>query len=194
MAETCESAIGGAQVVLLAIPCEAHRKIMDLIAPLIRSGKTVIVSSHCSLGAIYLARFVARHVTAPIVALGSTVAYSRADGPAGVHIWLVRDRIECATLPPQRRRSASPSAIPVRQAIRRADGCDRGNAVQREWPGAFAMGLANLTRMERAERWHPFEYATESVSRFAMALDRERLTSRRRLLCRFRPCGVPAFH
>ncbi len=41
----------------------------------------------------------------------------------------------------------------------------------------LAMVLANLTRMERGEKWHPFEYATDSVSRLAVALDAERLAT-----------------
>jgi len=42
-----ESAIAAADVVLLALPCEAHRKILDMIAPLIRPDQIVIISSHC---------------------------------------------------------------------------------------------------------------------------------------------------
>ena len=179
VAATCETAIAAAHVVLLALPCEAHRKIMDMIAPLIRPDQIVIISSHCSLGSIYLAqRLSARHVAAPIVALGTTVAYSRADGPAGVHIWFVRDRIECATLPA----TASAAGLALCETLfgkRFAGLKDVIAATLSNVNGQahLAMVLANFTRMERAERWHPFEYATEAVSRFAVALDRERLAT-----------------
>jgi opine dehydrogenase len=179
VARTCENAIDVAEVVLLALPCAAHRKIMDMIAPLLHPDQTVIISSHCSLGAIYLARLLsARHVTVPIVALGTTVTYSRSDGPAGVHIWFVRERIECATLPA----AESAAGVALCETLfgkRFAGLTDVIAATLSNVNGQahLAMILANFTRMERAERWHPFAYATEAVSRFAVALDRERLAT-----------------
>jgi opine dehydrogenase len=179
VARTCEHAIDVAEIVLLALPCKAHRKIMDMIAPLLRPDQMVIISSHCSLGAIYLARLLsARHVAVPIAALGTTIAYSRTDGPAGVHIWLIRDRIECATLPA----TASAAGLALCETLfgkRFAGLTDVIAATLSNVNGQahLAMVLANFTRMERAERWHPFEYATEAVSRFAVALDGERLAT-----------------
>ncbi len=179
IADNLERAVRDADVVMMTLPCEAHRTVIETFAPFVRGGQVVIISSHCSLGAIYLAQLLAvRRVGCPIVALGTTIAYSRAEGDAGVQIWYLRDRVECATLPT----SASSVGLatcealfgkrfsPLKDVIAASLSNVNGQA-------HLAMVLANFTRMERGEKWHPFEYATDSVSRLAVALDAERLAT-----------------
>ena len=54
---------------LIALPAYGHKAVMDALAPHIRDGQHVIVSSHASLGAVYLGHLLqARGVNAPITA------------------------------------------------------------------------------------------------------------------------------
>ena len=124
----------------------------DRTAPFAPARRSLSVRTARSAPSIWAQLLSARHVTAPIVALGSTVAYSRADGPAGVHIWFVRDRIECATLPA----AASAVGLALCESLfgkRFAGLTDVIAATLSNVNGQvqfLAMVLANFTRMERA--------------------------------------------
>ena len=57
-----------ADVLLIALPAYGHKSVMDALAPFIQEKHTVIISSHASLGALYLSRLLAaRGITIPIV-------------------------------------------------------------------------------------------------------------------------------
>src|SRR5262245_11357717 len=67
-AADCASAVGDADAVMLAVPGYGHRAVLDAMAPHLRPGQPVIISSHMSFSALYLARLLAaRGVTLPIV-------------------------------------------------------------------------------------------------------------------------------
>jgi opine dehydrogenase len=176
-ATSCEAGLRGADVVVLAMPCELHRSVIEEMGRWINPGQIVVISSHCSLGALYLSQCLAmRGVSVPIIALGTTIAYSRRDDAATVHVWFVRKRIEFATLSAQD--SAAGLAIcntlfgeifvPLTDIIAATLSNVNGQA-------HLGMILCNFTRMEKGEAWHPFGYATESVARLLGALDAERL-------------------
>ena len=55
-ATDCMDAIAGAEAVLIALPANGHRRVMDEAAPHLSRGQTVIISGHLSFGALYLAR------------------------------------------------------------------------------------------------------------------------------------------
>src|SRR4051794_6465746 len=72
IAESCGAAIAGAEAVLVAVPGFGHRRVMDAAAPHLRDGQIVVISSHCSLSALYLSKLVAaRGIALPIVAWGT---------------------------------------------------------------------------------------------------------------------------
>ncbi len=69
IAATAEAAIAAADALMLALPANGHKAVMDAVAPHVAPGQPIIVSSHASFGALYLARLLAaRGVGAPIVA------------------------------------------------------------------------------------------------------------------------------
>lgn len=177
VAATCAEALSDAEAVLIALPANGHRHVMDRAAPHLRPDQTVIISSHISFSGLYLARLLAeRNVSLPIVVWGTTVTAGRQTGDAAVNVAVVRAKVDAAVLP--------------------ASAADRGLAVCRDLFGdrfversdmlAIAlsnlnpqnhMGIAlcNFTRMEKGEDWGQNDNITDSVGRLLEALDAERL-------------------
>ena len=56
IAATAEDLVRENDVVMIALPAYGHKSVMDAIAPHVRDGQHVIVSSHASMGALYLMR------------------------------------------------------------------------------------------------------------------------------------------
>ena len=178
IAKDCKEAIATADVVMIALPANGHKKVMDAAAPYLREGMPVIISSHTSFGALYLSKQLAqRKVSLPIVVWGTTPVTGRQSGPTEVHVASVRQKLDVATLP--------------------FDVMDHGfelcttlfgdRFVKRDGLLAIALSnlnpqnhlgiaLFNLTRMEKAEQWSQGGNVTPAVGRFIEALDAERLT------------------
>ncbi|MCB1490539.1 MAG: NAD/NADP octopine/nopaline dehydrogenase family protein, partial [Rhodobiaceae bacterium] len=164
-------------VLMLALPTYGHKMVMDALAPHIRAGQPVIISSHASLGALYLARLLAdRGIEVPITAWGTTAATGRRQSGTSVLVNTVRERIDMCTIPAE----AQPEALAL---------CKRlfGDVfAPREGLLAIAlsnlnpqchMGIAlgNMTRMERGEAWSQGQNVTPNVGRLLERLDEERL-------------------
>jgi len=168
---------GAADVLLVALPAYGHKAVFDALAPYIRDGQTVLISSHASFGALYLSRLLAaRGVVVPIVAWGTTVTSGRQPSPVEAQVNTVRSKVDICTVP----------------AARAAEGlaCCRAlfgdRFVERDGLLAIAlsnlnpqnhMGIAlcNMTRMEHGETWAQGYNVTPNVGRLLEALDRERL-------------------
>lgn len=177
IAADCAQAVGAGEVVLLALPGFAHKAVLDAAAPLLRAGQTVIIGSHLSFGALYLAALLAaRGLRLPIIAWGTTLTLARQISPTQVHVVAVREQIDLATVPI--------GAADQAQAL-----CNRlfgARFVQRDGLLAIALSnlnpqnhlaisLLNLTRMEHGEDWEQAHNITPAVARLIEALDLERL-------------------
>lgn len=177
IADDIATAVAAAGAIILALPANAHRAVIDAVVPHVRDGQTIIVSAQLSLGALYLFRALqARGITATVVAWGTTVVMGRRTGPAEVRVGGVRDRVEAAVLPPERadaglatcralfgdRFALAPSLIAI--AL--------GNLNP---PVHMANALCNLTRIEKGEAWANYDGITPAVARLIEALDAERL-------------------
>lgn len=67
-------------MLFLALPAYGHKSVIDALAPHIREGQPVVISSHASLGTLYLAGLLDdRGISAPITAWDTTVV----TGPGG---------------------------------------------------------------------------------------------------------------
>jgi opine dehydrogenase len=177
IAASAEEAVTNADVVMLVMPGNAHKMALEATARYLRPGQPVIISSHASFGALYLSKLLAeRGVKAPIIAWGTTLTTGRKRSPTEVEVGSLRSRIDIATVP--------------------EDGLDDGHAlctalfgerfVKRDGLLAIALsnlnpqnhlaiGVFNLTRMERGESWGQAENVTPAVGRVMEALDLERL-------------------
>ena len=164
-------------IILLALPAYGHKAVMDSLAPHIRDGQHVIISSHASLGAVYLMHLLAaRGIKAPITAWGTTVVTGRRQTGSAVQVNTVRKRVDFCT-------------VPDTQADRGLEDCQRlfGDRFQQR-DGLLAISLSNLnpqnhmgialgniTRMERGETWSQGQNVTPTVGRLLEQLDLERL-------------------
>jgi len=177
VARSCEEALSDAEAVLIALPANGHKLVMDAAAPYLRPDQTVIISSHTSFSGLYLSKLLAKRETAvPIVVWGTTVTAGRQAGDTGANVAVVRAKVDAAVLPVS---SAGPALAVCRTLF--------GDRMV-ERPDMLAIALSNLnpqnhmgialcnfTRMEKAEQWGQNENITDSVGRLLEALDAERL-------------------
>lgn len=176
VARDCAQAVADADVVMLCLPGNGHKATLDAMAPHVREGQPVLISSHSSFGALYLSRLLAaRGVRAPIAVWGTTLVTGTRNGTQ-VQVISVRSKIDVAAVPQ--------SATAQAHALCTQLFGDR--FVPRDGLMAIALsnlnpqnhlgiGLLNLTRMERGETWGQAENVTPLVGRLVEALDLERL-------------------
>ena len=176
-APDCETALDGAEAVVIAVPGYGHRAVMDACAPHLRTGQTVIVSSHMSFSGLYLRARCADHGSAPpVVAWGTTVVTGRKAGPGAVRVNHIRSRVDLAAVPG----AASAAGLALCVSLFGDRFVDRGSlaaiALSNLNPqNHMAIALCNLTRMEKAEAWKQYANTTDAVGRLMQALDEERL-------------------
>jgi opine dehydrogenase len=175
-ARTCADAVEDAEVVIIAVPGNGHRAVIDAMAPHLTERHTVIISSHCSFGALYLSKLLSeRGVRVPIAAWATTAIMGRRAGTS-VIIGGVRKELDVAALPV----SATDHCVAVCRQLfgdrfrARADvlAISLSNLNP---PIHLANSLCNLTRIERAEYWANYDCITPAVGRLIEALDVERL-------------------
>ncbi|MGO4403350.1 NAD/NADP octopine/nopaline dehydrogenase family protein [Bosea sp. RAF48] len=177
IAGNAADAVATADVVMLAMPGYAHKMAFDAIAPHLREGQPVIISSHASFGALYLSRLLAaRKIHAPIIAWGTTLTTGRKVSPTEVAVNSLRSKIDLATVP----QDASAEALALctslfgeRFVLR--EGLLAIALSNLNPQNHLAIALFNLTRMERGESWGQAENVTPAVGRVMEALDAERL-------------------
>jgi opine dehydrogenase len=171
-AQLCQTS----DVLLLALPVNGHRRVMDALLPFLRDGQTVIVSSMASLSSLYLdegARRAGKRVT--VASFGTTVLTARRESATQVRVMTRRHAVGVSALP-----NASTA-----QAIELCTVLFGGGFFAQE--NTLASALANVnpqshgplavfnwTRIEHAENWPQYHCMTPGVSRAIEALDRER--------------------
>jgi len=168
--------LAGYDAVLVAVPANGHRAVMERLAPHLESRHVAIVSGALSLSPLYLSKLVAaRGVRPAIASFGTTVLTARKTGEAAVSINVLRARLDVA-------------AIPVSEGARALDVCRRlfgdrfdlaasalAIALVNINPVAHAgLALGNLTRIELGEAWPQYRYLTPAVARLIEGLDAER--------------------
>ena len=163
--------------VLIALPAYGHKAVMDALAPFIRDGQHVIVSSHASLGAIYLGQLLAaRNASAPITAWGTTAVTGRRQSPSRVQVNTVRKLIDLCTVPDDR----SDEALVLCRRLfgdrfQPREGLLAISLSNLNPQNHMGIALGNMTRMERGEDWSQGQNVTPNVGRLLEALDAERL-------------------
>lgn len=165
-----------ADTILIAVPANGHRAVMDALLPHLRAGQVVIVSSMASLSALYLhegAR--ARGVDVTVAAFGTTVLTARRPDPCTVRVMRRRTALGVAALPVAR----SDAVLARCGALFGAGFSAHGNLLETVLtnvnPIAHGpLALFNWTRIERAEPWPQYHYMTPRVSAVIEALDDER--------------------
>ncbi len=176
-ASSCQAALAGAGVVIIAVPGYGHRAVMDACAPHLGDSQTVIVSSHMSFSALYLRSRCAALGRAPqIVVWGTTLVTGRKAGPAAVWVSNIRSRVDLAVVPS----GSAAAGLALCASLFGDRFVDRGSVVAIALSNLnpqnhMAIALCNLTRMEKGEGWKQYANTTDAVGRLMQALDDERL-------------------
>ncbi|MDU8942939.1 NAD/NADP octopine/nopaline dehydrogenase family protein [Ovoidimarina sediminis] len=163
--------------ILIALPAYGHKAVMDALAPHIRDGQHVIISSHASLGAIYLGeQLAARGITAPVTAWGTTAVTGRKQSATHVRVNTVRKLIDLCTVPDV----YSDEGLKLCQRLfgdrfQPRDGLLAISLSNLNPQNHMGIALGNMTRMERGEDWSQGQNVTPNVGRLLEALDAERL-------------------
>jgi opine dehydrogenase len=150
---------------------------MEAVAPDLAPGQVVIVSSHASFGALYLARLLAnRGLVLPIVVWGTTLVTARKTGDTEVSVNTVREKVEVATLPhDQAEQGHALCTMLFGDRFVPRDGLMAIALSNLNPQNHLGIALLNLTRMEKGENWGQGEHVTPAVGRVIEALDLERL-------------------
>lgn len=177
VARDAEDLVRGNDILLLALPAYGHKTVMDALAPHIREGQHVIISSHASLGAVYLAELLkARDVSAPITAWGTTAITGRRQSGTEVKVNTVRKLVDLCTVPDNQ--SSEALAICTRlfgDRFRARDGLLAISLSNLNPQNHMGIALCNMTRMERGETWSQGQNVTPNVGRLLEGLDLERI-------------------
>jgi len=177
VAATCAEAVHASDVVMLCLPGNGHKTVLDEAARHVRQHQPVIISSHLSFGALYLARLLAaRGIEAPVIAWGTTLLTAKRSGATEVRVGTVREKVDLATLPA----SAQGEGLGVCQRLfgdrfEVREGLLAIALSNLNPQSHLAIALLNLTRMEHAEDWNQGANITPAVARLIEALDAERL-------------------
>ncbi|WP_323776083.1 NAD/NADP octopine/nopaline dehydrogenase family protein [Leisingera sp.] len=164
-------------VLIVALPGYGHKVVLDALAPHIEERHHVIISSHSSLGAVYLMQLLAeRGVTVPITAWGTTICTGRRQSGTEVKVNTVRSRVDLCTVPEHR----SAGALSLCQDLfgdrfQPRDGLLAISLSNLNPQNHMGIALGNITRMERGETWSQGQNVTPTVGRLLERLDLERL-------------------
>jgi opine dehydrogenase len=164
-------------VLVIAVPGYGHKTVMNALVPHIRDGQHIIISSHASLGALYLMqRLAERGVTAPITAWGTTVLTGRRKSGTEVQVNTLRKLVDACTIPV----GATDKGLAVCTRLfgdrfQLRDGLLAISLSNLNPQNHMGIALGNMTRMERGEIWSQGQNVTPNIGRLLEALDQERL-------------------
>jgi opine dehydrogenase len=176
--EVCNDAeeLAKRDVIVLALPANGHRYVLDALLPHIEARHCVIISSHLSFAALYLSKKLAeRSIQIPIAVWNTTILTSKAQSSTEIKVGAVRAKVDMAV-------------VPVRFGAHAQAICEQlfGDkfivkddiltiALSNLNPqNHMGIALCNLTRMERGETWGQRSNVTPAVGRLLEALDQER--------------------
>lgn len=177
VASSAKELVDRAEILMVALPGYGHKTVLDAIAPHIRAGQIVLISSHASFGALYLARLLAaRGIVIPIVAWGTTVSTGRRPSPVEVSVNTVRSKVDICTVPASRNAEGLAACRKLfgDRFVERA-GLLAITLSNLNPQNHLGIALCNMTRMEHGENWGQGLNVTPNVGRLLEALDRERL-------------------
>jgi opine dehydrogenase len=164
-------------VLVIAVPGYGHKTVMDALAPHIRRDHHIIISSHASLGAVYLMqRLAERGISVPITAWGTTAVTGRRVTGSEVQVNTVRKLIDACTIPEHATEAGL--AICTRlfgERFQPREGLLAISLSNLNPQNHMGIALANMTRMERGEIWSQGQNVTPNVGRLLEELDQERL-------------------
>jgi opine dehydrogenase len=205
IAESSQQLVNDNSVIIIALPANGHKMVFDEIAPhLVDSisiplspsqgpprNKHIVISSHASLGALYLSNLLLQYSdeedqyqsttpkssTLAITAWGTTVCTARRPSGHQVDIKSIRKSVDLCTIPGE----ATSFGLHLCRRLfpdtefRSRDGLLAISLSNLNPQNHLGMALGNMSRMERGEDWYQFRNTTPKIGALLEALDRERL-------------------
>lgn len=165
-----------ADVLLIAVPVNWHKTVMDALIPHLRAGQLVIVSSMGSLSALYLYESALEHgIAIAVASFGTTVLTARRHDATHVKVMTRRTSLGVSCLP----RSSQNAALATCEALFGSGFTMDENALATALtninPVAHGpLALFNWTRIERGENWPQYHFMTPRVAAVIEQLDNER--------------------
>ena len=178
--EVADDAAGlcaASDVLLIALPVNGHRRVMDALLPFLRDGQTVIVSSMASLSSLYLHEAAVRAglQRLTVASFGTTVLTARRESGTQVRVMTRRKAVGVSALPAGRVDEAVALCTSLFGEGFSAQGSALASALGNVNPQSHGpLAVFNWTRIERAENWPQYHCMTPGVSRAIEALDAER--------------------
>ncbi len=172
-----EALADGADIILIAVPLNGHRIVMDALLPHLRSDQLVIVSSMASLSSLYLyERAQSRGINISVASFGTTALTARRKSMNKVHVMTKRPSLGVSCLP----RSSSKITLDVCEALFGSEFSLDENPLYSTLTNTNAvshspLALFNWTRIERGEDWPQYHFMTPHVAAVIETLDAERL-------------------
>ena len=176
IAKSAQALADQSDALILCLPANGHKAVMDALAPHIRDGQHVIISSHASLGACYLMGLLnARGIAAPVTAWGTTIVSGRRQDTT-VRVNTVRASVDLCTVPER----ASADALTLCQRLfgdrfTPREGLLAITLSNLNPQNHLGIALCNMSRMEQGENWSQGQNVTPKVGRLLEQLDQERL-------------------
>ncbi len=183
IAHSAQELVETSDALIIALPATGHKNVMDALAPHIREGQHVIISSHASFGAVYLTQaLAARGVSVPVTAWGTTIVSGRRQEETKVRVNTIRNRVDLCTVP----EAASDDGLALCQSLfgdrfMPRDGLLAITLSNLNPQNHLGIALCNITRMEHGEDWSQGLNVTPKVGRLLEKLDLERLEIARAL-------------
>ena len=162
---------------IIALPAYGHKDVMVALSEHIRDGQHVIISSHASMGAVFLAQALAKlGKRAPITAWGTTVVTGRRQDGTWVRVNTVRNRVDLCTVP----EADNLDGLTLCQTLfgdrfQPRDGLLAISLSNLNPQNHLGIALGNISRMERGEVWSQGQNVTPKLGRLLEQLDLERL-------------------
>ncbi|WP_417843433.1 NAD/NADP octopine/nopaline dehydrogenase family protein [Thalassospira sp.] len=165
-------------IIILALPANGHRMVLDAIIPCLEARHTLILSGHLSFAALYLSKKLAeRGVQIPIIVWSTTVLTAKSPtAPTKLHIGALRSNVDMAVIPfevGERAKDLCSALFGDRFTLQ--DDLLTIALSNLNPQSHLAIALCNLTRIEKGEVWHQNTNITDKVGNFLEALDGERL-------------------
>ncbi len=176
-------------LLLIALPVNGHKRVMDALLPFLRDGQTVIVSSMASLSSLYLYESALRAgLRITVASFGTTVLTARRESGTQVRVMTRRKAVGVSALPSANLEEAvalctalfGDGFFPQKNTL--------ASALANVNPQSHGpLAVFNWSRIERAENWPQYHCMTPGVARAIEALDLERRAVAKRLRYRARP-------
>lgn len=162
---------------VVAVPMNAHRTVMDALLPHLEPRHRVLVSSMGSLSSLYLfEQALRRGVRLLVGSLGTTTLTARRDSPARVRVMTRRATMGLSALPLSRLPEMLATCRTLFGDVFSAEHDALASALSNINPAAHGpLALFNWTRIERAENWPQYHYMTPQVAGVIERLEAERL-------------------